>query len=64
MDFCEICWKDECDYDTIIDVIEIWVDKETGVNHLWHKSSYAGGLTPLLDENGNPVISKNTGNTW
>lgn len=36
---------------------EIWVDKETGVNYLYHVSGYAGGLTPLLDRDGNPVIS-------
>lgn len=36
--------------------MEIWVDKETGVNYLFHYAGYAGGLTPLLDENGNPVI--------
>lgn len=37
-----------------IDVVEIWVDKETGVNYLYH---YSGGLTPLLDRDGKPVIS-------
>ena len=36
---------------------EIWVDKATGVNYLYHVSGYAGGLTPLLDRDGNPVIS-------
>ena len=36
---------------------EIWVDTETGVNYLYHVSGYAGGLTPLLDRDGNPVIS-------
>ena len=36
---------------------EIWVDKETGVNYLYHASGYAGGLTPLLDSEGKPVIS-------
>ena len=36
---------------------EIWVDKETGVNYLYHQSGYAGGLTPLLDREGKPVIS-------
>lgn len=40
-----------------IDVMEIWVDKETGVNYLYHYSGYAGGLTPLLDRDGKPVIS-------
>ena len=36
---------------------EIWVDKETGVNYLFHASGYAGGMTPLLDREGRPVIS-------
>ena len=40
-----------------IDVIEIWVDKETGVNYIFHGSGYAGGLTVLLDQEGKPVIS-------
>lgn len=40
-----------------MNVSEIWVDKETGVNYLFHVSGYAGGLTPLLDRNGNPVIT-------
>lgn len=37
---------------------EIWVDRETGVNYLYHASGYSGGLTPLLNSNGNPIISK------
>ena len=36
---------------------EIWVDRETGVNYLFHASGYAGGLTVLLDRDGKPVIS-------
>lgn len=36
---------------------EIWVDKETGVNYLFHTSGYAGGMTPLLDRDGKPIIS-------
>ena len=36
---------------------EIWVDTRTGVNYLFHASGYAGGLTPLLDREGKPVIS-------
>ncbi len=40
-----------------VDVIEIWVDKETGVNYVFHQSGYAGGMTPLLDRDGKPVIS-------
>lgn len=37
---------------------EIWVDMETGVNYLYHAAGYSGGLTPLLNCNGNPIISK------
>ena len=40
-----------------LNVTEIWVDKETGVNYLFRASGYAGGLTPLLDREGKPVIS-------
>ena len=42
----------------VMNVVEIWVDKETGVNYLFHQSGYAGGLTPLLDKDGRPVITK------
>lgn len=37
--------------------IEIWVDKETGVNYLYHSSGYSGGLTVLLNKDGKPVIT-------
>ena len=40
-----------------ISVTQIWVDKETGVNYLFHEEGYSGGLTPLLDREGKPVIS-------
>lgn len=40
-----------------LNVIEIWVDKETGVNYIFRQSSYAGGMTPLLDRDGKPVIT-------
>ena len=36
---------------------EIWVDKETGINYLFHSSGYAGGLTVLLDKDGKPVVT-------
>ena len=38
-------------------VTEIWVDRETGVNYVFHASGYAGGMTPLLDREGKPVIT-------
>lgn len=36
----------------------IYVDKETGVNYLFVSNGYGGGLTPLLDPEGKPVITK------
>ena len=38
--------------------IEIWVDKETGVNYIYKSSGYGGGFTPLLDAHGNVVVTK------
>ena len=40
-----------------LNVAEIWVDKETGVNYFFHVGGYAGGLTPLLDSDGKPIIT-------
>lgn len=40
-----------------VTVSEIWVDKETGVNYFYHTAGYGGGLTPLLDREGKPVIT-------
>lgn len=37
--------------------MQIWVDKQTGVNYLWHGEGYAGGLTVLLNRDGTPVVS-------
>ena len=37
--------------------VEIWVDRETGVNYLYKQSGYSGGLTVLLDRDGKPVIT-------
>ena len=41
---------------------QIWVDRETNVNYIWHTDgfwqvgSYAGGLTVLLDGEGKPLL--------
>ena len=40
-----------------INRMEIWVDKETGVNYIFHSSGYAGGMTVLVDKDGKPVIT-------
>ena len=37
--------------------LEVWVDKETGVNYLYYSSGYSGGLTVLLDKEGKPIIT-------
>ena len=42
---------------TLAEATEIWVDKETGINYLYHRSGYSGGMTPLLDKDGKPVVS-------
>ena len=44
-----------------MDVIEILVDRETGVNYLFRHDGYAGGLTPLLDREGRPVVTPPAG---
>ena len=31
--------------------------KETGVNYLFHACGTAGGMTPLLDRDGKPIVS-------
>lgn len=36
---------------------EIWVDMETGVNYIFRSNGYAGGLTPLLNRDGTPVVT-------
>lgn len=40
-----------------IDVTEIFVDRKTGVNYIFRASGNAGGLTPLLNRDGTPVVT-------
>ena len=37
--------------------IQILVDKQTGVNYLYKSEGYGGGLTPLLDATGKPIVT-------
>lgn len=37
--------------------IVVYVDKVTGVNYVFCQAGYAGGLTPLLDKDGKPVVT-------
>ena len=41
----------------MINCMEIWVDRETGVYYLFHFNGNAAGLTPLLDSDGKPVVT-------
>jgi hypothetical protein len=41
----------------LVKEIDIIIDKETGVNYLFAQHGYAGGITPLLDKNGKPIIT-------
>lgn len=36
----------------------IFVDKETGVNYFYIANGIGGGLTPLLDSDGKPVVTR------
>ncbi|MBQ9168299.1 MAG: xylan 1,4-beta-xylosidase [Oscillospiraceae bacterium] len=41
----------------ISNLMEVWVDKRTGVNYLYAATGQAAGLTVLLDREGKPVIT-------
>ena len=45
-----------------IDVMQILLDTQTGVNYVFRKAGNAGGITLLLDKDGKPVISSVTDN--
>ena len=40
-----------------LNVIEIWVDRMTGVNYLYRPEGYGAGFTPLLDKDGKPIVT-------
>lgn len=37
--------------------MEVWIDRETGVNYLYRHDGYTGGLTVLVDKDGKPVVT-------
>lgn len=47
----------ECTYSQELGTVKIYVDKQTGINYMFIQSGYAGGLTPLLNRDGTPVIT-------
>ena len=38
--------------------VRVIIDKETCVNYLYVGYGYGGGLTPLLDSEGKPIVTK------
>ncbi len=47
-----------------LNVIQIWIDTATGVNYLYLAEGYSGGLTPLLDRDGNPIVTPVSNQTY
>lgn len=38
--------------------MEVWADRETGVNYLYRRDGYSGGMTVLVDRDGKPLIGE------
>ena len=38
--------------------MEVWADRETGVNYLYRWDGYSGGMTVLVDRDGKPLIGE------
>lgn len=49
--------KEKSDVSFLTDAVVI-IDKETGVNYLYVCRGNGGGLTPLLDAEGKPIVTK------
>lgn len=41
----------------VINTVEIWVDKVTGVNYIYRRDGNSGGLTVMVDQAGKPLIT-------
>ena len=39
-------------------ITKVIVDNETGVNYLFVHDDVSGGLTPLLDSDGKPIVTR------
>ena len=48
--------------ETLTTVLEIWMDRDTGVNYLYRRNGYSGGMTVLVDPDGKPLIGQT--NEW
>lgn len=41
----------------ISNLVEIWVDRKTGVNYMYAASGQAAGLSVMLNPDGTPVVT-------
>ena len=48
--------------ETLTTVLNIWMDRDTGVNYLYRRNGYSGGMTVLVDRDGKPLIGQT--NEW
>lgn len=48
-------------HDTNLGSCDVIVDHETGVEYLVWRGSYKGGITPLLDADGSPMLVSEAG---
>ena len=48
--------------ETLTTVLEIWMDRDTGVNYLYRRNGYSGGMTVLVYRDGKPLIGQT--NEW
>ncbi len=48
--------------ETLTTVLKIWMDRDTGVNYLYRRNGYSGGMTVLVDRDGKPLIGQT--NEW
>ena len=44
--------------ETLTTVLEIWMDRDTGVNYPYRRNGYSGGMTVLVDRDGKPLIGQ------
>ena len=44
--------------ETLTTVLEIWMDRDTGVNYLYRRNGYSSGMTVLVDRDGKPLIGQ------
>lgn len=43
---------------TLVGLLQIWLDRETGVQYLYRETADGAGLTVLLDSQGKPMIGR------